>query len=513
MSFLVALWLTASARAQTPPPTDNDRLFDLAAPRQPPPETQADDQPALLKPKTARQAEPPPAAAPQQPELDPDDFDGLAEAMKDPVQGPKALAILSRAVKEGRGGKDARAALHDGLINLANAEDKVKMKFVQGIDDPMTIIVPLAVSRSPHSFEAHLMAEKLFKMLDRSGTTLSAWLDENDASDLSGMLYLRLNVYDRLHFYLNSHPEEAAPVAGAIFKNVVELQYQAYGIQALTERLTGPQSNAAVRDAFGQGAMEALDTLPKGRSKALALLLSMYGDRFGPLSDDIRAKALDKLPKAPEVSAQESPSYADWPEDAYRFSFHFSHRPTFLGAMAFFKKRGYAVVHTDAEGVALQKQVGETKLQLVWKQYKSDDEGFLADGEIERFEKAVSADLIDPAYQGVFIRAHSELSQARMFSEGSTPGKLFFDGSCRGSTVFANTKAACRSCSLVGNVGGGDTTANDLAGYDILEGAAAHETWEQIRARIEKDLPATWGRFLGPWSPPYPDALKKLKVR
>lgn len=501
------LWAlgAALACAQAPGDASLDRFFDRRVER-PASEVSAEGREPLARPSASKPPSQIEILPIQHPIPADGDWDGLAEAMKSPEDGPRALELLSRAILEGRGGPAARSALHRGLDHLAKLKDEEKAAFVEKLGDPAAIFIPIAVSQAPHSYEAHVMADRMSHILKATGSTVSRWVDENGANRFAGLFYLRLDAYDRLHTYLNQHPAEARPVAGAAFDGVGSVRGRAHALQALTERMTGGQTTLNVRREFARGSMEALDELPPPRAKALASLLWLYRERWADLRDEVEAKAVETLGERPKDVPAKAPPYDGWPGDRLTATFHFADADRFDKSLRFFRSKGYDVI-LDGDGVTLVKSVGERSVRLRWTSYVADEEGFLVDGELDRFEQAVKRDLADPAVQLVVVRAHNEVSKVRMLQNGASDGKVFFDGTCRGVWTLSSASAQCPSCSFVVNVGGGDGDVNDKASHELIEGLARGEGWDEIAERIKKAMPSGHRRLIGPWAPPFADSL------
>lgn len=429
------------------------------------------------------------------------------------------LWVLSEAIRLRRGGKAALDQMYTDLRRAADLEDYEKDDFVDSLQDPIAMYVPLAISHSPHVHEARRMFERMRKMVKAQGMTLTEWIAKNDP-DLRfapGFL-LRLNAYEVLVPYLRANPEEARAAAPMIFpqRRAWRVDLTADEIQNVFDSLrAGPKGEEALT-AFVEGCLTQITMSAGPEREKLSLFLRLNWDRLPPETREAAAFVIG----APEGLVAQSTAtlrvptpYDLWPAKEWRFTLHFADEKDLALWQGYFQARGFRP-EPAAEAVALAKQVPHgPRLVLLGYHYASLDTGMMFGPALKRFQQSLARDLKDPAVQGVVIRAHAQFSRTPAF-RGAQPGpKLWYDGSCRGAGDLAKLAVLCPDCVLVGNVGSGRGWVNNPMIWALVEGLARHEDWDQLGARIKAAVGSQSTRLIGPWSTPFSQELKTLKKK
>jgi len=441
--------------------------------------------------------------------LDEESLTGLS------VDSPEALRLLATAIHAHKGGVKAFPELTRELKLVADLKLVKKTAFAASLVSALPVYVAISASHASHFTDAQAYFKRMTSLLDRSKTPVSQYIARIDPEErYAAAFLLRLHAYDALVGYLNRRPAEAKAVAAYLIseKRPDLIRERAAQIEAFTVQLAAYGRDSHAIDQFGEGLLDQAKNAKPAVGRRAALLLKL-NEGLWPRYKGRIAEAAELLPE--EVLADErltSPTpYSYWPEDRIALTIHFPRKDSYADWLKYFTQRGYAVGKTGPEGVELTKRAGSVTVSMLAKMYTGDEEGFLGGPEKERFLKAVSRDLRDPAVQGVVVRTHAQFFYPAMFGKSVTKGKFWLDGSCRGSWYAEDLEKRCPTCSPVGNAATGMGEVTNPALYAIVEGLAARKDWAGIGKDLKAALPKAASRFMGPWTPRFHTALDLLK--
>lgn len=428
---------------------------------------------------------------------------------------PEALRLLALAISDRKGGKAAFAELNRELQLVADLKLEQKQAFASSLRSPVPAYVAVGASHAPHFTDAQAYFGRMTGLLAPTGVTLTQWMDTQDTEQrFAAAFLLRLHAYDALLPYLNRSPSEAQAMVPFLFseKRSGGIRDHATQLEALTVQMAAYGRGSGAFDAFGAGLLERAGNAAPAVARRAALLLKLNAElwpRYAPRIAEAGAAVPDALLADPRLKGQTP--YERWPEDRLAVSLHFPRKDSYAAWLRYFQARGYEVGSLSADGVELVKTVGAVTLSVTARMYVGDEEGFLKDAEKDRFLAAVSRDLRDPALQGVVVRTHAQFYYPALFSKKVTPGKLWLDGSCRGSWYAEDLERRCPTCAPIGNTATGMGELTNPVLYQVLEGMAARKDFDAIGADLKRALPKASSRFLGPWTPRYHTALDLLK--
>lgn len=441
---------------------------------------------------------------------DEDSETGLSE------EAPEALRLLALAIHEGKGGPEAPAELRRLLARISNLTNEQKFAFAPKLTSPLTVYVALGRSRAPHSLDARLYFERMLRLLEGSGSTLTEFIKEVDPGlSHAGGFLLRAHSYDALLPYLNHNPSEAAALAPMLFPEgrPREIRLHATQLQGLMAQLAAPTKKNGALDAFVRGLEEHAGGSSQATGRRVAAYLSvneyLLPDRLEP---SIRRLEETLPPGILEDAGLIPPDPHDqWPKDHWNFVLHFASTESYSAFMARFSAQGYQY-EASPYGLGMTKTFASLKVVLSARLYPGDKEGFLRGPVARDFLRDVEKNLRDPGVQGVILRNHAQFRIVNLFGKGVTPGKMLIDGSCRSAWDLRTLRAKCPTCHFIVNTGTGRGRINSDAVRAIVEGLARNEDWDEIWEAWSEHNPKSAARMQGPWTPPFGEALDLLEA-
>lgn len=431
---------------------------------------------------------------------------------------PEALRLLTREIHEGRGGDAAAVELKRELATAAMLKDQQKFEFTAKITSPVTVYVALARSRASHSLDSRLYFNQMVKTLEKNGSSLSAFMAEQDPLNEHGVDFLlRAHSYDALIPFLEKRPQEAGALGPLLFPEGKESE-----IAARADALEGLILQLAVKGRAGGAAalfVKALVSHAQLAKPETARRVAVYLKLNEPvLPKFLRADVAKLEPLLPPGVLEDAglvppDPRQDWPAGRWTFVNHFASTASYAGYLSRFLARGWVSTMTATNDLLLTRDFNGTRVDMITKLYQGDEEDFLRGAEAQRFLASVKKDLRDPNVQGVILRTHAQFRVPNLFDSKTNPNKLLLDGACRSAWDLKALRQKCPSCLFILNTGTGRGKLNNDAVIAVVEGLAKDLEWSEIGAEFARNAPSTSARIQGPWTPPFAEALRVLSER
>ena len=431
---------------------------------------------------------------------------------------PEALRLLTREIHAGRVSPETAVELKRELATAANLKDQQKFEFTAKIASPVTVYVALARSRASHSLDSRLYFNQMVKTLESSGSSLSAFMAEQDPLNEHGVDFLlRAHSYDALIPFLEKRPSEAGALGPLLFPEGKESE-----IASRADALEGLILQLSVKGRAGGAAalfVKALVSHAELAKPETARRIAVYLKLNEPvLPKFLRADVAKLEPMLPPGVLEDAglippDPRQDWPSDHWTFVNHFASTTSYAGYLSRFLARGWVSTMTATNDLLLTQDFNGTRVDMITKLYQGDEEDFLRGSEAQRFLSSVKKDLRDPNVQGVILRTHAQFRIANLFDKKTNPNKLMLDGACRSAWDLKALRQKCPSCLFILNTGTGRGKLNNDAVIAVVEGLANDLEWSEIGAEFARNAPSTSARIQGPWTPPFAEALRVLSER